>query len=129
YTSLEWYDLLCERIGLRMDRATFEDVFLSAVRPNVEMLALVDEVRVRCRTAMLSDNPSMLLQALPARYPELVGRFDPMLFSCELGMLKPSPEIFARALDRLGEPAERVLFVDDGPNNVEGAIRAGMRAV
>jgi putative hydrolase of the HAD superfamily len=35
------------------------------------------------------------------------------LSSCYLGLRKPDLAIYKRALDILGRPAERVLFIDD----------------
>jgi HAD superfamily hydrolase (TIGR01509 family) len=42
---------------------------------------------------------------------------------------KPEPAIYQRALDILGRPAERVLFIDDRAANVAAAVNAGMKAI
>jgi len=42
---------------------------------------------------------------------------------------KPDPPIYKRALDILGRPAERVLFIDDRAENVAGAVSVGMRGI
>jgi HAD superfamily hydrolase (TIGR01509 family) len=42
---------------------------------------------------------------------------------------KPEPAIYRRALDILGRPAKRILFIDDRAENVAGAITAGMKAI
>lgn len=55
--------------------------------------------------------------------------FKVALSSCYLGLRKPEPPIYRRALDILGRPAERVLFIDDRAENVAGAVAAGMRAI
>lgn len=49
--------------------------------------------------------------------------------SCYVGLRKPDPAIYRRTLDILGAPPERVLFIDDRQQNVDGAALAGMRAV
>jgi putative hydrolase of the HAD superfamily len=54
---------------------------------------------------------------------------DVSLSSCYLGLRKPELAIYKRALDILGKPAERVLFIDDRQENVTGAEGAGMRAI
>ncbi|MDR3773444.1 MAG: HAD family phosphatase [Terracidiphilus sp.] len=59
----------------------------------------------------------------------LRGYFKVALSSCYLGLRKPEPAIFKRALDILGRPAERILFIDDRAENVEGAQAAGIRAI
>ena len=52
--------------------------------------------------------------------------FDVSLSSCYLGLRKPEAAIYKRALDIMGRPAERVLFIDDRVENVSGATGVGM---
>jgi putative hydrolase of the HAD superfamily len=49
--------------------------------------------------------------------------------SCYLGLRKPNPAIYRRALDILGLPGSRVLFLDDREENVVAARAQGMRAI
>ena len=60
---------------------------------------------------------------------ELRKFFRVALSSCYLGLRKPEPAIYHRALDILGRPAERVLFIDDRPENVASATAAGIKAI
>jgi putative hydrolase of the HAD superfamily len=55
--------------------------------------------------------------------------FQVALSSCYLGLRKPEPAIYRRALDILGRPAERILFIDDREENVAGGAAAGMKAI
>ena len=55
--------------------------------------------------------------------------FEVALSSCYLGLRKPEPAIYRRALDILGAPPERVLFIDDREENVAGAAAAKMKAI
>ena len=56
--------------------------------------------------------------------------FDAVVDSSAVGVRKPNPAIFERALEMLGglAPAEAV-FLDDALGNVEGARRAGLTAI
>ncbi len=49
--------------------------------------------------------------------------------SCYVGLRKPEPAIYRRALDILGCPPERVLFIDDREENVAAGLAAGMKAI
>ena len=51
------------------------------------------------------------------------------LSSCYVGLRKPLPEMYRRALDIFGCPPQRVLFIDDREENVAGAATAGMKAI
>jgi putative hydrolase of the HAD superfamily len=55
--------------------------------------------------------------------------FKVALSSCYLGLRKPEPLIYKRALDIVGKRAERVLFIDDREENVIPAAAAGMKAI
>jgi putative hydrolase of the HAD superfamily len=60
---------------------------------------------------------------------ELRRYFKVALSSCYVGLRKPDAAIYQRALDILGSPGHRVLFIDDRQENVDGAAAAGMRTV
>ncbi len=59
----------------------------------------------------------------------LAAQVDLQFSSCYLGLRKPEPAIYRRALDILGTPGERVLFIDDRAENVAAAQFVGMRAI
>ena len=53
--------------------------------------------------------------------------FDDVVDSCEVGLRKPTDEIFHLALERLGGPEpQRTAFLDDWPGNVAAARRNGL---
>jgi putative hydrolase of the HAD superfamily len=54
---------------------------------------------------------------------------DVTFSSCYLGLRKPKPAIYKRAIDVLGRSAERVLFIDDRAENAAGAAAAGMKTI
>ncbi len=49
--------------------------------------------------------------------------------SCYVGLRKPDPAMYRRALDILGSAPERTLFIDDRQENVDGAQAAGIKAI
>ena len=55
--------------------------------------------------------------------------FELALTSCYLGLRKPDLAIYRRAIDIVGGPPERILFIDDRPENVTGAQAAGLVAL
>ncbi|MFC8923305.1 HAD family hydrolase [Cellulosimicrobium sp. NPDC057127] len=52
---------------------------------------------------------------------------DDVLVSGREGLAKPDPAIFRLAIGRFGLDAERTLFTDDSPANVDAAARLGLR--
>jgi HAD superfamily hydrolase (TIGR01509 family) len=78
--------------------------------------------RRRVAAALVSncaENTRPLLAALG-----LIELVDAVVLSCEVGYVKPAPEIYRIALDRLGAPADEALLVDD-----QAAYCAGGAAV
>jgi putative hydrolase of the HAD superfamily len=60
----------------------------------------------------------------------LAERLDFSVFSSEVGMRKPHPAIFERALEALGADPERALFIGDRLyEDVRGAAEVGMTTV
>ena len=64
------------------------------------------------------------------RHLGLDAVIDSAVFSGEVGWRKPSPRLFAAALQALGVRAEHTVFVGDRMReDIIGASRAGMRTV
>jgi putative hydrolase of the HAD superfamily len=55
--------------------------------------------------------------------------FQVAMSSCYVGLRKPDLAIYRRALDILGRPPERILFIDDREENVASARAAGMMTI
>lgn len=80
--------------------------------------------------AVLTNNGFAVKQTRAALAPAvalLTG--DRFLVSAEFGSRKPSPVVYERALARLGFSAAETVFVDDRPENVDGARAAGITAL
>ena len=51
--------------------------------------------------------------------------FDLYALSFEIGAMKPDARIYAAAAEMAGVPPEKIFFIDDREENVEGARAAG----
>ncbi len=59
----------------------------------------------------------------------LLSLVDAVVLSCEVGSVKPYPEIYVTALDELGVAAVDALFIDDQARFCAGAAAVGVRPV
>jgi putative hydrolase of the HAD superfamily len=84
--------------------------------------------RTGVRTALLSNAPPELRDHLLAEF-EWLERFDVTTFSCDLGLVKPEAAIYQACVEELGVAPGDALFLDDRQPNVDGALRAGLRAM
>jgi len=55
--------------------------------------------------------------------------FHYVFLSHEMGLSKPSPEIYLAMLDQMGAKPERVVFFDDLEANIKGAASVGIQAI
>ena len=76
---------------------------------------------------LLSDAMPSILSFMD-RYG-ILEHFDAAVISTHVGAIKPSPKMYAAILEQMGADPADCLFVDDRPCNLEGAVRAGMKAV
>jgi putative hydrolase of the HAD superfamily len=92
-----------------------------------EVRDLAEAVRVAGRRVACFSNASTRLEEdLDAAGVTAV--FDVVVNSSVLGRAKPDPDAFAAAADAIGAHPGSCLFVDDRPENVHGALAAGMPA-
>ena len=97
--------------------------------PRPGALEILGELRERgMPTALISmcapDTPPMW------RSSPLAGLVDVEVFSSEVGLRKPEPEIYLLACERLGVEAPRCFYVGDGAYaELTGASAVGMHAV
>ncbi len=55
--------------------------------------------------------------------------FDAQVKSSEIGFIKPSPQAYTIAADKLGVEPHECIFIDDSPANVSGAEAVGMYGI
>jgi HAD superfamily hydrolase (TIGR01509 family) len=94
-------------------------------------MAVVDIIKAlqgRYRLALLSNSPSALIRELLQQH-DLTRYFDEIIVSSEVGLIKPSREIFELTLRRLNLPAAETIFIDDNPLHVEGARKVGIHGL
>jgi putative hydrolase of the HAD superfamily len=97
-------------------------------------LELLAELRVRrdaggdLRLYYLSNMPAPHARALVARYP-FMRWFDGGVFSGDVQLLKPQPEIYQLLAERHALVPERTVFIDDTLVNVEAARSLGWHAI
>jgi epoxide hydrolase-like predicted phosphatase len=115
---------LAAMLGLPPDRA--EELFPGLYSEVVFIPEMTDAVealrRGGVRTGVLSNSWWFPMYDKPF----YERAFDVQVVSGKVGVRKPQREMFQLGLERLGVPAERVLFVDDFEENLPPARELGM---
>jgi putative hydrolase of the HAD superfamily len=98
---------------------------------NVEptILAALDQLQAAgIRTAIVSDAGADDIESW--HLSPLGARVDAVIFSYEIGIRKPDPRIYRRALDAIRASADEAIFVGDGGSDEhQGARALGMGTV
>lgn len=131
FTPAELVETLRSVLGLddTVSHAALRKAWASAVEPDPPVIELVARVRRAGRTtALLTNNGSLMEDALDHELAVVATAFDHLLFTWRLGATKPDRAAFDRAAERLGIDPSGLLFVDDSERNVDGARDAGWSA-
>ena len=111
-----------------LETAAFRRGFWAGDVLDTTLVSLIRQLKKRYQTAVISNYASNLRPELTDLYG-IADAFDEIIISCEEKVMKPHPEIFLRALKRLGCAPEEALFIDDFLHNVQGAEAVGMAAI
>jgi putative hydrolase of the HAD superfamily len=93
-----------------------------------DLMTYIRSLHGRVRLAILSNSGPGARRVEQDRY-DFAALFDPIVYSHEVGLMKPDARVFALTADRLGLPSSVLVHVDDLPANVDGARAAGLQAV
>jgi putative hydrolase of the HAD superfamily len=95
---------------------------------NEELAAYFTSLRPRFRTAMVSNS----FVGAREREQDLYGfedMCDVIVYSHEVGVMKPDGRIYRITCERLGARPEETVLLDDVQQNVDGARATGMQAI
>jgi HAD superfamily hydrolase (TIGR01509 family) len=93
-----------------------------------EVLKIIKGLRKNYKIALLSNAPSSIIREILAEH-SLEQYFDEIVVSSEVGMVKPSKDIFTYTLRRLKVDASEAIFVDDNEKHTQMAEILGIQSI
>jgi putative hydrolase of the HAD superfamily len=140
FRSLEWARLdrgsiteaeaiatMCDRLPQRLHRAVADLVtkWDQPIVPMEGMTELAEELKQAGYGVYLLSNATLRQREYWPRVP--ASRFfDGTLISADVKLVKPQPEIYALLCRTFGLTPSECFMIDDVPQNIEGAVEAGM---
>jgi epoxide hydrolase-like predicted phosphatase len=124
-SEAEYLQGVGELLG-KTSQEIFDIIHAQYIR-NEEMIALVRSLRGHYKTALLSNVGRGVIAGLFTP-EELESLFDVVILSSEVGMVKPHPDIYELAAERLGVAPSECIMIDDLPANTAGAEATGMQS-
>ena len=130
-TGIGYWQKLLREAGLPLERAeelnrwdgrlwTVENPVMVAWQLKLKQRGLL--------TAILSNMSDNVLENIEREF-DWIHRFDVLVWSCQIGAVKPDPSIYHHTLAELGTQPEETLFIDDKRPNVEAARALGIQAI
>ncbi|MEU4670056.1 HAD family phosphatase [Amycolatopsis sp. NPDC023774] len=124
-------DTISDRLGLGQGQADaiMADIWEQYLGTgNTDLIDYARGLRPRCRTGILSNSFVGAREREQAAYgfEDLV---DDIVYSHEVGMSKPDPEIYRLSCARLGVTPEELIFLDDVEPNVAAACALGIHGI
>ena len=95
---------------------------------NLQVYNLARSLKTGYRLALLTNINFLHLEHVKKIFP-ILDAFHNILASCELGLRKPQPEIYQKALEILGTQAQETFYTDDRIELISGAKKLGINAV
>ncbi|RUL88390.1 HAD family hydrolase [Tautonia sociabilis] len=106
--------------------AAWADIFW----PNESIVPLIRALADNGHRLILGSNTNPLhSNHFRRQFAETLALFDHLVLSFEVGHVKPAPEFFLACAEAAGAPPADCVFIDDLPENVEGARQAGLIGV
>lgn len=115
-----------QRYGLKnASEYDFLDSWVSDYEPIKEIHELISKVTPKYKIGLLSNIYKGMLPLLIEKRIIPNIQYEQIVFSCDVGMMKPNADIYALAKKRAKVNSNNILLVDDREDYLEGAKKAG----
>ena len=116
--------------GLDLPFLEFVEAWQDIFWLNLPVARLIEVLKSRGYTLLLGSNTNVLHATHYRRqFARTIDLFDHLIFSYEVGCLKPDARFYLAAAAAAGLPAASCIFIDDLLENVEGARKAGLKGL
>jgi glucose-1-phosphatase len=128
-TRQAFYEHIRDAIGFQGDVAEFGSYFADIFSAMPDTIALHEELRQKgFKTYIFSNTNDLAIEHIRRNFP-FFAHFDGYIFSCEVGGMKPHPEIYAAMEKLTGKRGADLIYLDDRLENIEAGAARGWRAI
>lgn len=127
-STADYHEYLCDHGKLRMNLEQFLEAWSAVFLPDLIVPEqLLTSLKERYPLILVSNINESHASYIERQY-SVFDHFDHRILSHEVGSLKPDRKIYEAAIAAAGKPPEALFFTDDREENVEMALRLGIRA-
>jgi len=106
----------------------FRNAFWEGDRLDTALIDYIRSLQNQYRTGLLSNAFSDLRRMLFDVW-KIADAFDELVISADEGVMKPDPQIYLLAVDRLNVAPENAVFIDDFERNIIAAREFGLHGI
>jgi len=113
--------------GLIVPYDEFAQAWVDIFWLNEPLAGLIPWFKARGYTLVLGSNTNILhSEHYRRQFSSTLDHFDRLVFSHDVGTMKPAVEFYQACVEAAGVPAASCVFVDDLIENIEAACEAGL---
>ena len=125
-----------QRIGMQINSkelsnvngSLIHDFFKSKINIDDSIFDVIKQLQKKNISMGILSNTALVMHSVVEESCDM-SYFDYQFLSCEIGMEKPSKEIFKHVAEKLSHQKDEILFIDDRLSNVNAAKIFGMKAI
>jgi len=125
----EFYHSLKNIYNFTHDIEEFKKIWCSVFTDLTELVDFAKELKEDYKVYILSNTDIWHFKSIWKQFPELHFFENNLMLSYELNAVKPKEEIFQKALRIYDIKPEECLFIDDKPENINGAKMIGIDGI
>jgi epoxide hydrolase-like predicted phosphatase len=124
----DFYGEVVQKLEAEVGQDTFFRIYTDVFSLNPPVLDLLRRLKTGYKLILLSNTDVERFGFIKKKFPEIF-LFDDYVLSYKVGYMKPHPQIYKEALGTAQVRAEECVFLDDLPENIEGAREVGMNVI
>jgi epoxide hydrolase-like predicted phosphatase len=117
-----------EKLKINVDIDRLEEQWINGYELIAGTKDIIFELNKQYKVYYLSDNVRERVEKINNRY-NFLQWFEDGIFSHEVGVRKPNPEIYKYALQKINVEPHEAIFIDDKPSALAPAHEMGMKTI
>ncbi|HEY5752396.1 MAG TPA: HAD family phosphatase [Chthoniobacterales bacterium] len=124
----EFVGAAADAVGFGGSHSDFETAWQEIFTLNEPMAEFVQSLLGHYPLYLLSNTNGIHVEYFVREYP-VFGLFDAAIYSHDVRVMKPAPEIFLKAIQTFGVDPKHTAYIDDLLPNIESAREAGFQVL
>ena len=128
-SAVDFHKKIIDHLEIELSFDEFESVSNDAIEAGDDGIdGIVNTLSKKYQLAILSNTNPVHYKHIREKY-SIIGLFDYILLSYEMGAMKPDIEAYEKLMHATSKPPSQHLFIDDRIENISAAKEIGMDSI